>query len=421
MRKHPLSLSRPLAALAAAALSMLSAPAAVARPELWVHDSAGLLATVDVPTGSVTLIGDMGVVMTDVAFAPDGRLFGISFTALYEIDPVTAIASLIGNHGINNGNALVFAADGTLYAASGVLTALYELDPTTGAATVVGNLGASSGGDLAFAEGGFYMATGAGQLVSIDLGPPATGTVVGSSGFSNVFGLATADDGVLYGVAGTSVFSVDTATGAGTLVSDYGGQGLGASYGSSFRSEALQSCPDVPRTGCFSAGKGSLKIKEAKPGSEKLGLSLKGFSAQTMLADLGDPVAGDTRYEVCLYDEQGDLVAGLGVPRAGVSCGAKPCWKAKGASGYAYKDPLASASGVKKLALAAGPAGKGKIGLSAANKIKKGQAALPIGIAAELADDASVTAQLAASGAACFEALLDVTKADASQLQAKSP
>jgi hypothetical protein len=310
-----------------------------------------------------------------------------------------------------------------LYAASGVLTALYELDPTTGAATIVGNLGASSGGDLAFAEGGFYMATGAGQLVSIDLGPPATGTVVGSSGFSNVFGLATADDGVLYGVAGTSVFSVDTATGAGTLVSDYGGQGLGASFGSSFRSEALQSCPDVPRAGCLGAAQGALKIKEAKPGSEKLGLSLKGFSADTTLADFGDPVAGDTRYELCLYDGEDALVAGLGVPRARASCGAKqkPCWKAKGSAGYAYADGDAAASGVKKLTLAAGPAGKGKVGLSAANREKKGQAALPIGIAAELMDDAAVTVQLATSDAACFEARLDVTKADASQLQAKSP
>jgi hypothetical protein len=36
-------------------------------------------------------------------------------------------------------------------------------------------------------------------------------------------------------------------------------------------------------------------------------------------------------------------------------------------------------------------------------------------------DDAGVTVQLARRDAACFEARLDVTKADASQLQAKSP
>jgi len=51
-------------------------------------------------------------------------------------------------------------------------------------------------------------------------------------------GMASGDDGILYGLSGTSIFSVNTGTGVGTLVSDYNGQGIGDAYGTSFYTEA---------------------------------------------------------------------------------------------------------------------------------------------------------------------------------------
>ncbi len=212
---------------------------AKASPILFINDSAGRLATVDVADGTATLIGSMGVVMTDIAFDPSGNLFGLDFTNLYTINSTTAAVSLIGAHGVDEGNALVFATDGTLFAAGAGTTSLFTLSPGTGASTAIADIGFASAGDLAFINGDFFLSSLQDQLIRIDLGSPTTASVIGSFGFSNVFGLATAEDGVLYGIAETEVFSVNTGTGAGTLASDYRGQGISQSFGSSFVSEAV--------------------------------------------------------------------------------------------------------------------------------------------------------------------------------------
>jgi MYXO-CTERM domain-containing protein len=120
------------------------------------------------------------------------------------------------------------------------------VNTTTGIATPIGSDGFFSAGDLAFKDGSFYMSATNNDLIRVILsGNTVTGgTDVGPFGFSNVFGLATADNDVLYGVAGTQIFSVDVATGHGTFVSDYGGKSiLGAANGSAFITEA-QSVPE---------------------------------------------------------------------------------------------------------------------------------------------------------------------------------
>jgi hypothetical protein len=233
-------------AIAVCAIAL--ALSAQAAPILWVDDAVGQLGTVDVATGTVSIIGNMGVVMTDIGFDPAGNLFGMSFTNLYSINKTTAAPTLIGAHGISGGNALVFGTDGTLYGA-GATTNLYTINPTTGASTLVGNMGASSAGDLAFNGGNFYLASS--QLVRVN---PVTGAgvVVGPFGFPSVFGLATAGNAVMYGISGTQIFSVNTATGAGTLVSNYGGQGLGNANGSSFFEEA--GAEPVPEPSTLSLG-----------------------------------------------------------------------------------------------------------------------------------------------------------------------
>jgi hypothetical protein len=215
-------------------LVVLAAQQTKADPILHIHDEVGRLATVDIATGTAIVIGTMDAVMTDIAFDADGNLFGIDFTDLYQIDPNTAVATRIGRHGMNSGNALVFGPDGTLYGAGGTSTSLYTVDPTSGAATSIANIGFASAGDLAFNGGQLYLASRTDHLVLIDLSPSITATSVGSFGFSSVFGLATGNDGVLYGVAGTEIFSVNTVTGAGTFASSFDGQGLSQAWGSSF-------------------------------------------------------------------------------------------------------------------------------------------------------------------------------------------
>ena len=207
---------------------------------LWTNDSSGNLATYDIATDTVSFIGNMGAVMTDIAFDPSGNLFGLTFTGLYSIDSTNGSATLIGSHGISDGNALVFGSDGTLYGAGNTTTNLFSINTSTGAGSVLGNMGFFSSGDLAFNSGNFFLSANTSSndtLVAIDQTTYA-GTAVGNFGFNDVFGLATGDDGFLYGLSGTNVLGVDITTGAGSIISNFEGQGVGVSFGSSFKTEA---------------------------------------------------------------------------------------------------------------------------------------------------------------------------------------
>lgn len=213
---------------------------------LTIDDALGNLGTVDVQTGAAHVIGNMGVIMTDIAFSPTGVLYGLSFTNFYIINAATAAIELIGPHSIPDGNALVFDRSGTLYAAGALDRFLYTVNPVSGAATKIGSDGFGSAGDLAFNGGKLFLSSSENDLVDINLAGGASGTIVGPLGFTNVFGLATGSDGVLYGVSGTRIFSVNTTTGAGTLLRNYFGQGLGVANGSSFLTEAGGGPPSVP-------------------------------------------------------------------------------------------------------------------------------------------------------------------------------
>lgn len=224
--------------LGAACAAAMTISAATAGPVMHVHDSSGNLGTVDVATGNVTVIGNMGVVMTDIGFDPSGNLYGLTFTGFYAINAATASATFIGNHGVPGANALVFATNGTAYAAGFISNQLYTIDPGTGVGSSLGTMGFASGGDLAFFGGNLYLADLLSQLVKVDLANLANTAVVGSFGVPNVFGLATGDDNKLYAVAGTTIYTVNVTTGAATNPVSFSGQGLGQAFGQSFFTEA---------------------------------------------------------------------------------------------------------------------------------------------------------------------------------------
>jgi hypothetical protein len=215
----------------------------VARADvtLWIDDSAGNIGTVDLTTQTVTVIGNAGVVLTDIAFSPSGNLYGNSFTNLYSVSTTTGVATNIGATGVTDLNALVFGSNGTLYSAGAAPdTNLYTLNPSTGAATSLGSIGVSSAGDLAFHNGTLYLADTNGNLDSINLSP-LSATVIGAFGSAfdaSTYGLANGSNNVLYGIAGTEVFSVNTSTGVGTAVFNYGGHGLGDANGAAVLTEA---------------------------------------------------------------------------------------------------------------------------------------------------------------------------------------
>ena len=122
----------------------------ISTGEFFASSASGDLFRVNTATGAATLIGNMGVEMTDIAFSPSGELFGVTFTDLYSIDPNTAASTLIGSLGMDDFNALEFGPDGTLFLASRNATQLRTVNTTTGATTMVGDMGVASSGDLAF-------------------------------------------------------------------------------------------------------------------------------------------------------------------------------------------------------------------------------------------------------------------------------
>jgi hypothetical protein len=240
-----------------AAVGLAMVGKALAAPVLWVGDSRGQLGTVDVATGAAVVIGNMGHVMTDIAFDPSGNLWGVDGASLYMIDATTAAATLVG--GTNTGfiNSLVFGSNGTLYAAG---SSLFTLNTSTGNGSLVGaGNGYSSSGDLAFVGGTLYLssnAPNADTLWSIDTSN-GVGTQIGAINASAVYGLATADNITLYGLSGTTVLSVDTSTGAGTTVVNYAG-GLGTAYGTAFRTEAGATVPEPSALALLAAALGGL-------------------------------------------------------------------------------------------------------------------------------------------------------------------
>jgi len=181
--------------------------------------------------GATTLIGPLPDLMSDIA-AYNGSLYGISFavpgsnSVLYAIDPNSGAGTAIGSDTGANLNALVFSSGGTLYAAGG--DGLYTIDTNTGYATLVGggsgNGAYLSSGDLMFDFAGtLYLTSFDGsedQLFSLD---PATGqgTLIGNIGFLSVYGL-TYYNGTAYGFTlNGQVITIDLTTGAGTAIASY--------------------------------------------------------------------------------------------------------------------------------------------------------------------------------------------------------
>lgn len=233
-----------------------SAAALAANPILWVSDSSARLETIDVVTGTTTLVGNMGAVMFDIAFSPSGQLYGIDGTSLYSINSSTGATTLIGGSGGGTVNSLTFGSDGTLYGAS---TALYQFNVTTGSRAAVGasfSNAAMSSGDLAFIGGNLYLSTSSSSFDRLQRINTSTGanTDIGSTGYDTVYGLASPNGSDLYGFSGTSVLSINVTTGIGSAIATANGAALGTVYGSAFRSEAVAAVPEPETYALMVAG-----------------------------------------------------------------------------------------------------------------------------------------------------------------------
>ncbi len=222
-------------------------------PTIYVVDNRARLATINLGTYAVKIIGSVGTLLTDIGFDPlNHQLYGVSFTSFYAIDKTTARTTLKGNLGINDGNALVFNSLGTAYLAGSNSDALYKINISTGGATVIGHMGGwKSAGDLVFyndmlvlsAYKGGLGPTTPNYLVSVN---EKTGAVIGSPVLLNskeVFGLASTGKNELYGLGITGpsnqpalfqFFPTNPLVNRDKLLKNLAASGLGQIYGAAY-------------------------------------------------------------------------------------------------------------------------------------------------------------------------------------------
>lgn len=406
----------------------------------WSEDSDDLV-TIDLATGAATVVGNSGLPTSGSGLAFDaanvlffaGHFDGVGFDPdLVTIDPTTGllgtpIAPLASMTGDRIGALAFEPATGVLFGVDLVIPVsanLVTIDPATAAVTTIGP------SSTALDAIAFEPVCGDGVLDApweecddsntVDLDGCSAGcTLEASCGDGIVQPGEDCDDSNTVDGDGCSATCTIEGCGDGVVQppeecddsNTVDRDGCSATC-------TTQLCQAAPATGCEAAAKGSLSISEKKPGKEKLKAVLSKLTGGATQADFGDPVGGDTRVDLCIYDGSDAFVGELVVDRAGELCDPKqkPCWKAVKDQGFSYSDKAAEASGVKKISLKGGPAGKGKLQVDAGNQ----GGTFPTGLAAALQGATGAAVQLHTSDGACFEAPLnDVKKADGVEFKAK--
>ncbi|MCB0642329.1 MAG: hypothetical protein KDC44_11850, partial [Phaeodactylibacter sp.] len=153
----------------------------------------------------------MGVAAVDMAVCPDGSMYISNGMSLYSIDPSTAQATFVGNHGPNIfPNSLACSDANVLYGAG---LGLYLIDSNTGAGTDLGPLPTSAAGDLVFQGGALYYSSFFG-IHLIDIGNPSGGQLVmpSSLGYWGLTAVNEECNVLIGGVAGGQLVEIDLNT-----------------------------------------------------------------------------------------------------------------------------------------------------------------------------------------------------------------
>ena len=158
-----------------------------------------------------------------------------------------------------------------------------------------------------------------------------------------------------------SVFRISATDGSLTAV---GGSPFttGAGSGSPSSIALANVCGVAPMTGCRTAGKTSLSIKQVVP-SSKDSLSWKWKTgASTTQEEFGLPFLTRT-YALCVYDNSG-LVFSARVS-GDATCGTVPCWTMIKSTGLKYKDKQLASDGISAITAKASTEAKSSIQLKA--------------------------------------------------------
>jgi hypothetical protein len=235
MKSDKLTFVRCLRVAGVSALFSMIVSTAAAAPIMYLTTNDGsALATVDLATGIGTVIGPTGTSATYAAsFGPDGRLYTLvnsyANAQLATLDLTTGAATVFGVPvGLSNFMMLEFSADGTLYGGNwGSTNSLYNVNPVTGAATLIGGMGISCAMDFAFSPSDVLFAVDScsNSLYTLNTSTGAATLVAGISGAFNFMSLSFDGAGNLFGTeyaGGARTYQVNPATGVATLIGNTG-------------------------------------------------------------------------------------------------------------------------------------------------------------------------------------------------------
>ncbi len=186
------------------------------------------LTQIDLDSGNVTSIGPLNVSgdFEALAFSPTGELFALEDSSyyLYKIDQFTGVATLVGDTGISSAYnpGMTFDNAGRLWLVGGNRPSyLYELNPVTAHASLVGMVGNWYGWSITHHNGLLYMVDdNARNLYSIDK-DTAEPTLVGTTGLSLSAQHGMSSDGAsiwFYAEANRKLYTLNSLTGMATEV-----------------------------------------------------------------------------------------------------------------------------------------------------------------------------------------------------------
>jgi cysteine-rich repeat protein len=189
----------------------------------------------------------------------------------------------------------------------------------------------------------------------------------------------------------------------------------------------IRLCRQPRATTCVEAEHASLSVSEKQKRrylAANFSANLRGWSEAVAVEDFGQPLFDITRYDICVYDGNDELVGQMIVARGFDVCGPKEksCWSAIGDKGVKYNDPDLDSGGIGSIVAQSGAAGKGSLAVK--GRRKRDEDRLPR-MTEALAGSSKATIQVMVSDDgisiddACFSAELpNVKRAEEGRFQA---
>lgn len=137
-------------------IALLVCSYSMSQQQLFATIAGGDLYSFNLENCSRTFIGSTGIGFGDIAFTPDGRLWGIEGGELFEIDPLTATVTLIGSTGI--GAVSLVGLNDTVLMAEFEMK-LYAINTITANSSYIDTIGYQATGDLTWYDEDLYMTT----------------------------------------------------------------------------------------------------------------------------------------------------------------------------------------------------------------------------------------------------------------------